>query len=74
MPVVDAEPTAPAEPAPPGQAAEAAFPGQPDAPAEPAPAEPAEPAWRRHMPKPAGFRHGGIKLGGKPVGKPPTDS
>ena len=71
-PVVDAEPAAPAEPAPSGEA-ESAFPGQPEAPAEPAPAEPADPAWRRHMPKPAGFRHGGIKLGGKPVGKPPTD-
>jgi hypothetical protein len=75
-PVLDAEPAAPAEPSPSGEA-ESAFPGQPEADepqaTEPAPAEPAEPAWRRHMPKPAGFRHGGIKLGGKPVGKPPTD-
>jgi hypothetical protein len=80
-PVVDAEPAAPAEPAPAGEA-ESAFPGQPEAaepqatepaPADPAAAEPPEPAWRRHMPKPAGFRHGGIKLGGKPVGKPPED-
>ncbi len=75
-PVVDAAPAAPAEPAPAGEP-ESAFPGQPEAPAEPAPAdadaEPTDPAWRRHMPKPAGFRHGGIKLGGKPAGKPPTD-
>ena len=66
-PVVDAEPAAPAEPAPSGDA-ESAFPGQPEA-----PAAPEEPAWRRHMPKPAGFRHGPIKLGGKAAGKPPTD-
>lgn len=71
-PVVDAAPAAPAEPAPAGEP-ESAFPGQPEAPAEPAAEESADPAWRRHMPKPAGFRHGGIKLGGKPAGKPPTD-
>jgi hypothetical protein len=75
-PVVDAEPAAPAEPAPPG-GAESAFPGQPEAaePApEPEPALPSEPAWRRHVPHPPNpFRQGTIKLGGKPVGKPPTD-
>ena len=75
--VVDAEPAAPAAPAPPGEAAESSFPGQPEAAepqaTEPASAEPGEPAWSRHAPKPAGFRHGAIKLGGKPVGKPPTD-
>jgi hypothetical protein len=74
-PVVDAEPAAPAEPAPSGEA-ESAFPGQPEAPAESAPAsaEPTEPAWRRHVPHPTNpFRQGTIKVGGKPVGKPPTD-
>lgn len=42
--------------------------------AEPEPALPTEPAWRRHMPHPTNpFRHGSIKVGGKPVGKPPAD-
>lgn len=44
---------------------------------EPASAEPepsTEPAWRRYLHKPSvPFRHGGVKLGGKPVGTPPED-
>ncbi len=80
-PVVDAEPAAPAEPAPSGEP-EAAFPGQPEAAQPPAAADaPApdpelssEPAWRRHMPHPSNpFRHGSIKVGGKPAGKPPAE-